>query len=100
QGSHSMDRLRRSGRSTEIALLVAAALLSVAASCARVKPPSLTGTGGSTDARTAPDTDALPPPSQRDAGPAAVPDAGACTTKVQCTPPGGQYCGVIGDGCA
>ena len=32
-------------------------------------------------------------------GPAALPDAGSCV-KVSCTPPNGQYCGKIGDGCS
>ena len=82
------------------AALLALALAAASLSCARVAP-SLplpgAGGGGGTGAGLG-----GAPGNRLDGG--VRPDAPTpvdlgCSNRVSCTPPGGQYCGIIGDGC-
>ena len=75
-------------------LLVAAAVLAGLAGCARVQPIKTGDSGSGTDSGASGGSDAR---GARDTRPPGS-DSGACT-RVTCSPPGGQYCGVIGDGC-
>jgi hypothetical protein len=92
----------------ELALLCVA--FAVAAGCAGVTPSASTGKGGSAgtaaiDASAGTGGGAPGGSGGNDAGvdrPVLVIDGGGdggCSSGVSCTPPGGRYCGVIGNGC-
>ncbi len=101
-----MSQFRRPGTNTLVFAVVFGATVG-AASCARVSRTTPTtgttldaatgtpGTGGTGVDAAGVDISVGPPRGTTDAG---IVEAGACT-KTQCTPPNGQYCGVVGDGC-
>jgi hypothetical protein len=80
-------------------LALGAVALTLAIGCARVKTADGTDAAGPTGGAGEAGADAQP---ARDARTPVVPpgsgDGGTCT-KVTCTPTGGQYCGLIGNGC-
>src|SRR3954463_5684669 len=80
----------------------AGATLFAFSGCAGIKAPPLSsgagGGGGSNGTAGHPAGVDGGGPTGRPDGPATIPDSGSCT-KVSCTPPNGQYCGKIGDGC-
>src|SRR5215831_20786 len=73
-----------------------------AGACARTISPTLTppgADGGAADTPTGgPDAPAMTDARQQTPD-LSIPDTGVCTPSVTCTPPNGQYCGVIGNGC-
>jgi hypothetical protein len=79
-------------------LLAGLLSLAVGAGCAGIKAPAAAGGGGGGGGghtvTGGPDAGT----SSRAGAPGVIPDSGSCV-KTACTPPGGRYCGVIGDSC-
>src|SRR6266700_538350 len=91
---------RRLSRSRFFALSFWVALGAVGLGCAGVRPAQPPGGGGGGGGGNSGGNDAAgghAQPPRLDAG--VIPDTAACTTRVACVQPSGQYCGTIGDGC-
>ncbi len=80
-----------------VAPLLALALAAASLSCARVAPLPMSGAGGGGGAGNGAGGSNRFDGGVRPDAPTPV-DLG-CTSHVSCTPAGGQYCGIIGDGC-